>query len=134
MDTPAPSRHERRRLRTRQLLAQSTLDLILEKGYDAITIQDITERADVGRGTFYLHFKDKEEVVWTMFRESFEKLEQEAHRQIDRSDTAGRVLRPAEHLQSRSEQLRRLSADVWPPGVSDADGTCPGSPGRDGLA
>ena len=85
MDTPPPSRHERRRLRTRQLLAQSTLDLILEKGYEAITIQDITERADVGRGTFYLHFKDKEEVVWSMFRESFENLEQEAHRQIDRS-------------------------------------------------
>jgi len=85
MNAPAPTRHDRRRLRTRQLLAQSTLDLILEKGYDAITIQDITERADLGRGTFYLHFRDKEEVVWTMFRESFEKLEQEAHRKIDRS-------------------------------------------------
>ncbi|MCJ7533638.1 MAG: TetR/AcrR family transcriptional regulator, partial [Anaerolineales bacterium] len=58
--------------------------LVLEKGYDAISIQDITERADLGRGTFYLHFKDKEEVVWTAFKDLFQELEQEAHKQLDR--------------------------------------------------
>ncbi|MCJ7529956.1 MAG: TetR/AcrR family transcriptional regulator, partial [Anaerolineales bacterium] len=62
MDTLSHTRHERRRLQTRKLLIQTTLQLVLEKGYDAISIQDITERADLGRGTFYLHFKDKEEV------------------------------------------------------------------------
>lgn len=80
-----PSRHERRRLQTRNLLIQSTLQLVLEKGYESITIQDITDRADLGRGTFYLHFKDKEEVIWTAFRELFQELEQEAHRQLDRN-------------------------------------------------
>jgi AcrR family transcriptional regulator len=39
--------------------------LVLEQGYEAVTIQDITDRADLGRGTFYLHFKDKEEAVWS---------------------------------------------------------------------
>lgn len=82
--SPTPSRHERRRLKTRNLLIQSTLQLVLEKGYDAISIQDITERADLGRGTFYIHFKDKEEVVWTAFRNLFQDLEQEAHKKIDR--------------------------------------------------
>ena len=84
--TPASpqNRHERRRLQTRNLLIQTTLQLILEKGYDAITIQDITDRADLGRGTFYLHFKDKEELVWSAFQDLFRKLEQEAHQRLDR--------------------------------------------------
>jgi AcrR family transcriptional regulator len=84
MDTPQPSRHERRRLRTRKLLIQTALQLVLEKGYDAVSIQDITDRADLGRGTFYIHFKDKEEVVWTAIRDLFQELEQEAHQQLDR--------------------------------------------------
>lgn len=79
-----PSRHERRRMQTRKLLIQSTLQLVLEKGYDAISIQDITDRADLGRGTFYIHFKDKEEVIWTAFRDLFQELEQEAHEKLDR--------------------------------------------------
>jgi AcrR family transcriptional regulator len=84
MDTPTPSRHERRRLQTRKLLLQTTLQLILKKGYRAITIQDITDQADLGRGTFYLHFKDKEDVVWTAFRDLFHELEQAAHKQYNR--------------------------------------------------
>ncbi len=84
MDTPRLSRHERRRLQTRKLLIYTTLQLVLEKGYDAISIQDITDQADLGRGTFYIHFKDKEEVVWTAFRDLFQELEQEAHKQLDR--------------------------------------------------
>jgi AcrR family transcriptional regulator len=82
--TPEPSRHERRRLQTRRLLIQTTLQLILEKGYDAISIQDITDRADLGRGTFYIHFKDKEDAVWAAFQDLFKALEQEAHAQLDR--------------------------------------------------
>ena len=85
MDTPPLSRHERRRLQTRKLLIQTTLQLVLEKGYDAITIQDITDKADLGRGTFYIHFKDKEEVIWTMFQDLFRELEQKAHNQLDRT-------------------------------------------------
>jgi AcrR family transcriptional regulator len=83
--THHPTRHERRRLQTRKLLIQTTLQLVLEKGYDSISIQDITDRADLGRGTFYIHFKDKEEVVWTAFRELFQELEQEAHKHLDRN-------------------------------------------------
>lgn len=82
--TPPPSRHERRRLNTRRLLIQTALQIILEKGYDAISIQDITDRADLGRGTFYIHFKDKEEIIWAAFRDLFQELEKEAHQQLDR--------------------------------------------------
>jgi AcrR family transcriptional regulator len=84
MDTSQVSRHERRRLHTRRLLIQTALQLVLEKGYDVISIQDITDRADLGRGTFYIHFKDKEDVLWAAFQDLFTELEQEAHKTLDR--------------------------------------------------
>lgn len=85
MNMSPPSRHERRRLQTRQLLIQTTLQLVLEKGYDAVSIQDITDKADLGRGTFYIHFEDKEEVLWSMFQDLFQEMEQKAHQQLDRT-------------------------------------------------
>ncbi len=54
---------DRRINRTRRLLRDSLMALILEKGYDAVTVEDITTRADLGRTTFYLHYKDKEELL-----------------------------------------------------------------------
>ncbi len=65
---------DRRVLRTRQLLRDSLMDLMLEKGYDAITIQDITDRANLGRATFYLHYKDKEELLVKSLEAVFEDL------------------------------------------------------------
>jgi AcrR family transcriptional regulator len=37
--------------------------LVLEKNYDSITIQEILDRADIGRSTFYVHFKSKDELL-----------------------------------------------------------------------
>jgi len=54
---------DRRILRTRRALQNALIQLILENGYDAVTIEEITDRADLGRTTFYLHFKDKEELL-----------------------------------------------------------------------
>jgi AcrR family transcriptional regulator len=45
--------------RTRQLLDQAFIDLVKEKGFQAISVQDITGRAGVNRATFYAHFQDK---------------------------------------------------------------------------
>jgi AcrR family transcriptional regulator len=60
---------DRRVQRTRTLLRDSLIALILEKGYDAVTIQDITDRANLGRATFYLHFKDKDDLLVSMMEE-----------------------------------------------------------------
>ena len=46
-------------LRTRALLGQAFTDLVAEKGFQAISVQDITQKAGVNRTTFYLHFTDK---------------------------------------------------------------------------
>jgi AcrR family transcriptional regulator len=53
---------DRRVQRTRELLQKALMELISERGYDAITIQDIANRANVGRTTFYLHYNSKDEL------------------------------------------------------------------------
>ena len=45
--------------RTRQMLDQAFVSLLAEKGFDAVSVQDITARAGVNRATFYAHFEDK---------------------------------------------------------------------------
>jgi len=52
-------RQDRRVKRTQNLLAKALVALTLEKGYEAITIRDITQRADVGYATFFRHYHDK---------------------------------------------------------------------------
>lgn len=59
----ASIRVDRRVSRTRRQLKDALFALILEKGYDAVTIENITDRADLGRTTFYLHYHDKEELL-----------------------------------------------------------------------
>jgi AcrR family transcriptional regulator len=56
------SRSDRRVQRTRKLLQDAIMQLIGEKGYDAITVQDILDRANVGRATFYAHYQNKEDL------------------------------------------------------------------------
>jgi len=53
---------DRRVQRTRELLQKALIELINERGYDAIAIQDIVDRANVGRTTFYLHYRSKDEL------------------------------------------------------------------------
>lgn len=53
---------DRRVQRTRELLQKSLIELINERGYDAITIQDIVNRANVARTTFYQHYKSKDDL------------------------------------------------------------------------
>lgn len=70
------------------MLHEAFLSLILERGYDAVTVQDIAERADVGRSTFYAHFPDKE----ALLSHGFQYLKREvAERQKET-----RAARPAE--------------------------------------
>lgn len=54
---------DRRVRKTRQALHDALLSLIAEKGYDATTVADIIDRADVGRSTFYSHYTDKADLL-----------------------------------------------------------------------
>lgn len=56
-------RPDRRVARTQRALHAALIAEILAKGYDAVTVQDIIDRADVGRSTFYAHFDDKQALL-----------------------------------------------------------------------
>lgn len=54
---------DRRSNKTRKLLEEALIRLMVEKGFDKISIKDLTEAADINRGTFYLHYKDKYDLL-----------------------------------------------------------------------
>ena len=66
---------DRRTLRTRARLQQALIDLIMEKGYDAISIRDITDRANVGYATFFRHYDSKDALLADAFEQSISDLE-----------------------------------------------------------
>ncbi|MHC4132942.1 MAG: TetR/AcrR family transcriptional regulator [Planctomycetota bacterium] len=68
------SRSQKRARRTRKKLKEAALDAFNEKSIDAVTIEEITEKADVGKGTLYQHFEDKEEIVVTLVEDAVEHL------------------------------------------------------------
>lgn len=61
-DPPLSLRDEQKQF-TRARLLESAITLFRERGYAATTVQDIAKAANASRATFYLHFKDKDEVV-----------------------------------------------------------------------
>ena len=74
------SQTDRRIAKTKKAIYTSFLELLNSKGYQAITVQDIIDRADVGRSTFYSHYESKEllldELCHYLFHHLFER---EAH-------------------------------------------------------
>src|SRR5215469_17461732 len=55
-----PNRRERRKLATRQALLDATQALLVKRSLDALSVDEIVERADLARGTFYNYFADKD--------------------------------------------------------------------------
>jgi len=68
------TRTQKRAKKTRKKLKKAALDIFSEKSVDAATIEEITEKADVGKGTLYQHFTDKEQMVVTLVEEAVEHL------------------------------------------------------------
>lgn len=60
---------DRRVKKTKQALKESFISLLSEKGFQAVTVQDITKRADVNRATFYSHYQDKHDMLEQMIAE-----------------------------------------------------------------
>jgi AcrR family transcriptional regulator len=58
---------DRRVERTRQSLQNALSELILEKGYEKVTVQDVIDRANVGRSTFYAHFESLDQLLLSGF-------------------------------------------------------------------
>jgi AcrR family transcriptional regulator len=82
---------DRRVRRTRRILHQALISLVLEKSYEHITVQDILDRADVGRSTFYAHFRDKESLLVA----SFDSMRDELKRDLDAMQPGALPVDPA---------------------------------------
>ena len=54
---------DRRVRRTRDALHRALIELMMQRAYDRITVSDVIARADVGRSTFYAHYRDKDELL-----------------------------------------------------------------------
>ncbi len=54
---------DRRIIRTKEAIRDALITLIEEKGFDAVSVINITSRADINRGTFYLHYRDKYDLL-----------------------------------------------------------------------
>ena len=69
LPTDKKNKIDRRIQRTRLALRTALLELLKHKNYDDISLEEITEQANVGRATFYLHYKDKEDLILEQFSE-----------------------------------------------------------------
>jgi AcrR family transcriptional regulator len=69
-----PNRMQRRVSKTRTRLLKAALSVFAEVGTDAATIEMITQRADLGKGTFYRHFADKDAIIGALIEQSVDDL------------------------------------------------------------
>ena len=103
---------DRRVRRTRALLLSALLDLIVEKGYQEVTVQDIVDRANVGRSTFYAHFLDKRELLMNGVEGLYEFLIQQGAALSTTSTPRAPLLRFSlpllQHVQSNARFCRAL--------------------------
>jgi AcrR family transcriptional regulator len=100
---------DRRSERTRQLLNTALIELMLEQRYDEITVQDIIDRANIGRSTFYAHYLDKEDLLVSGFTRVLDTLSEQSHQ---RDSAAGQappsLVRFFQHVQSHHQLYKAL--------------------------
>lgn len=77
---------DRRIQRTRKALRDALYALVLDRGYDDLSVQDITDKANLGRATFYLHYREKDELLEDLLRELTENFTQRSGNKIRFSD------------------------------------------------
>src|SRR5215207_8911684 len=107
----SPSPTDRRVRRTQELLRGALMALIMEKGYDRITVQDILDKADVGRSTFYAHYRDKEDLLLSGFDDIRTALAEEAHPRDTQAGGKADFLQPLLAVFQHVEGYRH----TWPP-------------------
>jgi AcrR family transcriptional regulator len=108
-DRPMAAKEADRRVRrTRRALQDALGELIVEKGYGSVTVQDILDRADVGRSTFYTHFRDKDQLLLSGFERLVPMLEQHRVGALDGSAVMDDM--PVAFLRHVAEQHRVFKA------------------------
>lgn len=102
---------DRRTSKTLQAIHESLLSLMLEKPYDKITIQNIIDRANVGRSTFYSHFATKDELLISSIEQMLEMLNKHIVNHSAESGDKSRLIPVDElfdHIKENSRLMRAL--------------------------
>lgn len=63
---------------TRKAIMHATIELIAEKGYENVVVEDITKRAGIAKGTFYNYYRQKDDVITEFSNSYFSKIEDQA--------------------------------------------------------
>jgi AcrR family transcriptional regulator len=103
-------KEDRRSRRTRQLLGDALVELMLEKHFESITVQEILDRADVGRSTFYAHYTDKESLLLSQIEHVIHEMEEYA---IDTGSNHHGLLPSLALFRHVKDQRRLMQAFVW---------------------
>jgi AcrR family transcriptional regulator len=101
------SRVQRRMLATRERLLNSALALFVRQGVYETTVEDITDAADVGKGTFYEHFPSKTAIIRHLLRAGFEDLLNRCREEVGLATTAKNRVRQLLWTQFQFFQERR---------------------------
>lgn len=104
-------KQDRRSQRTRRLLGTAFVQLLREKGYNAITVNDLIERANVGRSTFYAHYRDKEDLFVSELDRVIETL---SHHSSEDEMPYFPSLGLFQHV---GEEYELYKALLWTPGI-----------------
>jgi AcrR family transcriptional regulator len=100
-----PDKPDRRIARTRAALLHAFASLLLEpRRYDQVKVGDIVERANVGRSTFYEHFRNKDEILAESIRVPFSPFA----RSVDAGASAASLLPTLEHFWQNRDQVRSI--------------------------
>ncbi|WP_028776931.1 TetR/AcrR family transcriptional regulator [Shimazuella kribbensis] len=73
-------------VRTRQMLRDALVELMHERGYENTTVQDITNRATLNRATFYLHYRDKFDLLYQSSEETLHDLTKSINLSFDEKE------------------------------------------------
>ena len=95
--------------RTRNLLGRALIELIVEKPINDVTVQDVLDRAGVGRSTFYLHFRDKGDLLMSQLEMFLEMMSTVLSVRQEKSQRVAPVAEMFAHIGNQNKLYRVLS-------------------------
>lgn len=103
----------RRQQRTRSAIFTAFIELLSEKNYNKITVQEIIDKANVGRSTFYSHFETKDHLIKEFCKDLFdhifsEDIETECTQYSNKNDIESLIAHILYHLQQSEKNLRKI--------------------------
>lgn len=110
VDRPARKtrKPDKRAVRSRKLLGDAFLMLIHEKAIEEVTVQDVLERAGVGRSTFYLHFRDKNDLLLCQLEMFLDMMSSLLTKRGEVSKRVAPVAEMFDHIGSQGKMYRIL--------------------------